>query len=50
MKAIKWNLGIMVIWFGYRVRQRHHIGRMIVKWGYTLRGEIPHKTWKWNHV
>lgn len=62
MKTLKWNLGIMVIWFGYKVRggqdykQRIRnklmwfIGRYILKIGYKLRGGIPQKRWKWNYV
>lgn len=60
MKKIKWNLGIMILNIGYRIRKyqkkplffnvRWDIGRWILRRGYTLRGEIPQRTWKWNHI
>lgn len=60
MKTLKWNIGIMIIGFGYKVRLhqfkpnkfsiRWQIGRRILRFGYDLRGEIPQRTWKGNHV
>lgn len=62
MKKLKWNVGIMIIWSGYRIRggqdYKHRtrakwvwfIGRHILKTGYCVRGEIPRGTWKWNHI
>ena len=60
MKVLKWNLGIMMIRFGYFVRKynwgpsffslRWKIGVFIVKYGDKLRGGMPYKTWKWNHI
>lgn len=58
--TILWNLGIMILWFGYRIRKyqyepkqynlRWEFGVAILKVGYDLRGQIPMKTWKWNHI
>ena len=45
MKTLKWNLGIMLIWLGYRTKRGRLVG-----YGYKLRGEIPQRTWKGNHV
>ncbi len=55
MKTLKWNLGIMLINFGYKVRKhqfqpkkfnlRWTIGVFILKRGYKLRGDVPQKTW-----
>ena len=45
MKTLKWNIGIMLIWLGYRIKR----GK-IVAYGYKVRGPIPKKTWKGNHV
>lgn len=62
MKEIKWNIGIMIIWLGYRVRggqdYAHRdrgklmwsIGRYILKAGRYVRGDMPYRTWKWNHI
>jgi len=61
MKTLRWNLGILVIRFGYFVRKyqwqptnfvsfRWFIGVFILMIGYALRGGIPMKTWKWNHI
>jgi len=60
MKKLKWNLGIMVIRFGYFIRKyqyqpkffnfRWMIGVQILKIGYKLRGDTPMGTWKWNYV
>ncbi|HEC36628.1 hypothetical protein LCGC14_1312360 [marine sediment metagenome] len=60
MKRIKWNIGIMIIRIGYLIRKyqkeplkysiRWEAGRIILKFGYLLRGEIPMRTWKWNHI
>jgi hypothetical protein len=48
MDEIKWNLGIMIIRIGYIIRK---IGYKLIRYGYNnLRGEIPRKTWKGNHV
>ena len=56
MKTLNWNLGIIIIRIGYKIRgeQRSErtfkiheaIGRAILQFGYWLRGEIPMKTWK----
>ena len=60
MKKLKWNVGIMIIRIGYIIRLyqtrpincsfRWWIGRHILLIGYKIRGQIPQKTWKWNHV
>ena len=51
MKTIKWNIGIFIIRIGYRIRRKYlAIGKPIVKYGYKFRGDIPMKTWKYNHV
>lgn len=51
MKTIKWNIGIIVIRFGYFVRKyQWETGKSIIRFGYKLRGDIPMKTWKGNHV
>ena len=63
MKKLAWNLGIMVIRLGYWVRNcddpspnqlpdnfRWWVGVVIVRVGYNLRGDIPRRTWRWNHV
>ena len=51
MKSIKWNIGIFIIRIGYLIRKHQwNIGRFILRIGYNLRGEIPQKTWKGNHV
>ena len=53
MEMIKWNIGIMIIRFGYWMRKYVKfipLGRFILKCGYKLRGKIPQKTWHWNHV
>ena len=47
MKKLKWNIGIMIIKIGYVIRK---YGMGILKYGYQLRGEIPQKKWRWNHV
>ena len=58
--TIKWNLGIIIIRFGYFVRKyqyepkrynlRWEFGVNILKVGYDLRGQLPMRTWKYNHV
>ena len=60
MKTLRWNIGIMVIRLGYKIRGgqqidppfkiHEKIGRVILIMGYSLRGAIPQKTWKWNHI
>lgn len=55
MKTLKWNLDILVIRIGYSIRgeneinppftKREAIGRVIVQFGYWLRGNMPMKTW-----
>lgn len=57
MKTLNWNLGILLIRFGYLIRKydfqpksfnfRWFFGREILKIGYSLRGEIPMKNWSW---
>lgn len=61
MKKLKWNIGIIVIRFGYLVRKyrsvkhpssppkfsiRWKVGKKVLGFGYWLRGEIPQKTWR----
>ena len=48
MKTLKWNLGIFIIRIGYIIRDK--CGKPIIRIGYKLRGDIPQKTWKWNHI
>jgi len=60
MKKMMWNLGIMIIRFGYFVRQHQYqpdsfslrwlLGVQILRIGYKMRGGTPMGTWKWNHV
>lgn len=60
MKTLNWNLGLIVIRIGYKIRGANEInppfktheaiGRRILQFGYWLRGEIPMKTWKRNHI
>ena len=60
MGKVKWNLGIMVLNVGYQIRKyqkqplcfslRWNIGKWVLRKGYLVRGEIPQKTWKWNHI
>ena len=60
MKKLRWNFGILLIGFGYKVRKhnfeptnfslRWEIGVLILQAGYYLRGNIPQKTWKFAHV
>ena len=60
MKTLKWNIGIFIIRIGYIIRghdgiyppynRRELIGREILRFGYWLRGEIPMKTWRGNHI
>lgn len=60
MKTIKWNIGIFVIRIGYLSRLydfkplnfsiRWEIGKLILNLGYALRGDIPQKMWKGNHI
>lgn len=57
MKKLKWNLGILIINLGYKVRLyeqepdghkiRWDIGVFMLKIGYRLRGDLPYKTWSW---
>jgi len=52
-ETIKWNLGILVINIGHKVRDKlqiRGIGRFIIRLGYKLRGKMPHRTWKGVHV
>lgn len=53
MKTLKWNVGIAVIRVGYIVRDKWRIvriGRFILRIGYGIRGEVPMKTWRGNHI
>jgi len=51
MKKLKWNSGIIIIRIGYQTKQYiDWLGKFILKCGYKLRGEIPQKTWRWNHI
>lgn len=60
MGKLRWNLGIMVIRFGYFFRKYNYkpeyfsfrwlVGVEILGVGYKLRGETPKGTWKWNHI
>ena len=60
MKYINWNLGIMILNIGYKIRKyqkepnqynlRWELGKQILQFGYWVRGEIPQRTWKWNHI
>ena len=57
---MKWNLGIMLIRFGYFIRKyqqkpqkfniRWKIGVFLLIVGYYFRGNIPQKIWKYNHI
>jgi len=61
MKQIRWNLGILVLNLGYKVRKyksveypyqppkhslRWELGCLLLQMGHNLRGNIPKKTWK----
>ena len=60
MKTLKWNVGIMILNLGYKIRGskatqspyklNESIGCRILQFGYWLRGDIPMRTWKWNHI
>lgn len=60
MKTLKWNIGILILNLGYKIRFhqqepksfniRWNIGVFVLKMGYKLRGDIPNKTWKWVHI
>ena len=63
INTLRWNIGLAVIRFGYYVRNcpnpgeqnlptnfRWKIGVFVLWCGYRLRGGIPNKTWKWNHI
>ena len=51
MKEINWNIGILIIRIGYLTRVNFpSIGRFILRSGYKVRGEIPQKLWKGNHI
>lgn len=60
MKELKWNMGILTINLGYKVRfyeqepkgskLRWNIGVFILRLCYKLRGDIPNKTWKLVHI
>lgn len=55
MKKINWNLGLLIITLGYKVRKydwqpktfslRWNIGVKILQFGYWLRGNVPQKCW-----
>ena len=58
MLTLKWNIGIFIIRIGYfiirigyQIRKRvWFVGEAILKLGYSIRGDIPMKTWKKNHI
>ena len=60
VKEVKWNIGIFIIRIGYLIRGVNatsepyttcqSIGVYILKNGYLLRGDIPQRTWKYNHI
>jgi len=60
MKTLNWNSGVLIIRLGYHVRKhqekpnynsiRWAFGRIVLMFGYLLRGEIPMKRWEINHV
>ena len=60
MKTLNWNIGLLIIRLGYKIRgsagidrpfKTHEaIGRRILQFGYWLRGETPMKTWFNNHI
>lgn len=55
MKTFKWNLGLLIIRLGYKLRGSteyptnptniQKIGRYILGVGYEVRGQIPMKTY-----
>lgn len=59
VKALRWNIGIFIIRIGYLIRYDHNPGKFSLRWfvglwlvefGYRLRGNVPQKTWKNNHI
>ena len=51
IKELRWNLGVPIIRVGYRVRSvSGGIGRLLLRYGYYLRGDIPQRTWKRNRI
>lgn len=57
MKTINWNLGLLIITLGEKIRKywygnkpkislRYEIGSRIMRFGYWLRGDVPQKLWK----
>ena len=60
MKTLRWNLGILIINLGYKVRyyqrepnkfsMRWNVGKFILHIGYKFRGDIPQRRWKGVHI
>lgn len=62
MKKLKWNLGIWFIRIGYKIRDpkgrfivdlkpysfRVILGKLFLRFGFSIRGEVPRKLYKWN--
>lgn len=50
MKEIKWNIGLLIIKVGYRVRKKFwYIGKNVLWIGFKIRGAVPQKHWSFQN-